>query len=254
MKVLVTGATGRTGALVMEKLRFLPDTFEPIGLARSPDRVAEKFGSTEGFIIGDITNFSDIETAIAGCEKLVILTSAVPQLKAPPQQGQKPEFEFEPGGMPETVDWLGQKNQIDAAKQAGVQHIVLVGSMGGTNSNHPLNSLGNGKILIWKRQAEQYLIDSGIKYTIIRAGGLLDQPGGQRELIVGKDDNFLTAPPNGIPTNIPRADVAELVVQALIQPQAIDKAFDVIAKPEDDRSAVKTSDFKELFARTTPDL
>ncbi len=254
MKVLLTGATGRTGALVMQKLRSLPDKFKPIGLARSPVKVAEKFGSTAGFIIGDITNFSDLKSAIADCDALVILTSAVPQLKAPPQPGQKPEFEFEPGGMPEQVDWLGQKNQIDAAKQAGVQHIVLVGSMGGTNPNNPLNDLGNGKILIWKRQAEQYLIDSGIKYTIIRAGGLLDQPGGKRELIVGKNDTLLTNPPNGIPTSIPREDVAELVVQALIQPNAIDKAFDVISKPEDDPSTVKTSDFNELFAQTTPGL
>jgi len=29
-----------------------------------------------------------------------------------------------------------------------VKHIVLVGSMGGTDLNHPLNSLGNGNILV----------------------------------------------------------------------------------------------------------
>jgi hypothetical protein len=37
---------------------------------------------------------------------------------------------------------------ILTAKAAGVKHIVLVGSMGGTNPNHPLNSLGNGNILV----------------------------------------------------------------------------------------------------------
>ena len=71
--------------------------------------------------------------------------------------------------------------------------------MGGTNEQHPLNKMGNGNILIWKRKAEQYLIDSGIDYTIIRAGGLLDAPGGQRELLVGKDDQLLQNPPDGIP-------------------------------------------------------
>lgn len=35
-----------------------------------------------------------------------------------------------------------------SAKTTGVKHVVLVGSMGGTNSNHPLNSLGNGNILV----------------------------------------------------------------------------------------------------------
>ena len=61
------------------------------------------------------------------------------------------------------VDWIGQKTQIDLAKDAGVKHIVIVGSMGGTDENHMLNSIGNGKILIWKRKAEQYLIDSGVQ-------------------------------------------------------------------------------------------
>ena len=32
------------------------------------------------------------------------------------------------------------------AKAAGVKQIVLVGSMGGTNPNHPLNSLSNSNI------------------------------------------------------------------------------------------------------------
>lgn len=34
------------------------------------------------------------------------------------------------------VDWLGQKTQIDLAKDAGIQHIVIIGSMGGTDENH----------------------------------------------------------------------------------------------------------------------
>ena len=34
------------------------------------------------------------------------------------------------------VDWLGQKTQIDLARDAGVKHIVIVGSMGGTDENH----------------------------------------------------------------------------------------------------------------------
>lgn len=31
----------------------------------------------------------------------------------------RPEFSFKEGQMPEQVDWLGQKLQIDAAKKAG---------------------------------------------------------------------------------------------------------------------------------------
>ena len=74
------------------------------------------------------------------------------------------------------IDWLGQKAQIDAAKEAGVKKVVLISSMGGTDENHPLNKLGNGNILIWKRKAEEYLINSGgLNYTIIHPGGLIDE-------------------------------------------------------------------------------
>ena len=253
-RVLVTGATGRTGSLVLQKLRQYPEQFDAVGFARSEAKTQECFGNTQGFCFGDINHPATLNAALSGVQALVILTSAVPQIKAPPLPGERPEFGFEPNGTPEEVDYIGQKSQIDAAITANIQHIVLVGSMGGTNPNHPLNQLGNGNILVWKRKAEQYLIDSGVDYTIIRAGGLLDKPGGVRELLVGKDDQFLANPPNGIPTSVPRTDVAEVVVQALQEPTARNKAFDLISMPEGDRTAIITTDFAALFAQATAGL
>ncbi|HEY9598226.1 MAG TPA: SDR family oxidoreductase [Cyanophyceae cyanobacterium] len=254
LQVLVTGATGRTGSLVVQKLQQHSNQFIVRGFARSREKVEQLFGTTEGFYFGDIRDSSALTSALDGCQALVILTSAVPQMKGIPQPGQRPEFTFPADEMPEVIDYQGQVNQIEAAKAAGVKHIVLVGSMGGTNENHPLNRIGNGNILIWKRKAEQELIDSGIDYTIIRAGGLLDEPGGKRELLIGKDDTLLMNPPGGIPTSIPRADVAELVVQALLEPNARNKALDTISKPENAPDAVVTTDFAALFAQTTPGL
>ncbi|MBD1912081.1 MULTISPECIES: SDR family oxidoreductase [unclassified Leptolyngbya] len=253
-RVLVTGATGKTGSLTLQKLRQHPEEFEAIGFARSEAKVKELFGSTEGFFLGDIKDKAALEQAFKGCQALIILTSAVPRMAAPPQPGERPTFDFEPGGMPEAIDYEGQRNQIDAAIAAGVEQIVLVGSMGGTQLNHPLNQLGQGNILVWKRRAEEYLINSGIDYTIIRAGGLLDQPGGLRELLVSKQDVFLTQAPNGIPPSIPRADVAEVAIQALQERGARNKAFDLISKPAEDPSASVTKDFAALFAQTSPGL
>jgi nucleoside-diphosphate-sugar epimerase len=123
-KILVTGATGRTGSLVLKKLRQQLGKFIGLGLARSQAKVEEIFGSTENFFLGDIQDREILEKAMAGCQALVILTSAVPQMQKPPTEGEKPAFTFAPGGMPEEVDWLGQKNQIDVAKQVGVEQIV----------------------------------------------------------------------------------------------------------------------------------
>lgn len=254
LQVLVTGATGRTGSIVVQKLQQRPEQFAVKGFARSEAKVRELFGRTEGGYLGDINNSDSLKSALGGCDALVILTSAAPRMKAPPEPGQRPEFIYSEGGTPEQVDYQGQVNQIDAAKAAGVKHIVLVGSMGGTDKQHPLNRMANGNILIWKRKAEAYLIDSGIDYTIIRAGGLQDQPGGQRELIIGKDDTLLANPPDGIPTSIPRADVAEVVAQALKSSVVRNKAFDVISKPEGTPGAVVTRDFQALFEQTTPGL
>lgn len=252
LTVLVTGATGRTGSLVVKKLLQQPEEFSVRGFGRSPSKATDLLGEDVPFFVGDIRAPETLTPALEGCDALVILTSAIPQMQGMSESG-RPQMGFPPDEMPEAIDYHGQVNQINGAKAAGVKHIVLVGSMGGTDENHMLNSIGNGNILIWKRKAEQYLIDSGIDYTIIHAGGLQDQPGGRRELLVGDSDELLRNPPDGVPTSLPRADVAELVVQALQQPAARNKGFDVISKPEE-ASAHATADFAALFERTTPGL
>ncbi|KVI03291.1 NAD(P)-binding domain-containing protein [Cynara cardunculus var. scolymus] len=229
--VLVTGAGGRTGQIVYKKLKERSGEYIARGLVRTEES-KEKIGGADDVFIGDITNVESVIPAIQGIDALVILTSAVPKMKPgfDPSKGGRPEFYFEDGSYPEQVDWEGQKSQIDAAKAAGVKQIVLVGSMGGTNINHPLNSLGNGNILVWKRKAEQYLADSGIPYTIIsfggfssrrrieyesvlaRAGGLQDKEGGVRELLTGKDDELLQTETK----TIARADVAEVCIQVYL--------------------------------------
>ncbi|OVA17841.1 hypothetical protein BVC80_1835g233 [Macleaya cordata] len=256
--VLVTGASGATGQLAYNKLKERPDQFVARGFVRS-EHSKKKIGGGDGVFIGDIQDAESIVPAIQGIDALIILTSAIPKIKPGlvPDQGEKaekyidgsfesmPEFYFEEGQYPEQVDWIGQKNQIDAGKAAGVKHIVLVGSAGGSDPNHPLNSLGNGNILVWKRKAEQYLVDSGVPYTIIRAGGLIDNPGGMRELLVGKNDEFLPTE-NGY---VPRADVAEVCVQALHFDETKFKAFDLGSKPEG--KGTPTKDFKALFSQVT---
>lgn len=244
--VLVTGAGGRTGQIVYKKLKERSDQFVARGLVRTAES-KEKIGGADDVFVGDIRNAESIIPAVQGIDALIILTSAVPKMKPgfDPSKGERPEFYFEDGSYPEQVDWIGQKNQIDAARAVGVKQIVLVGSMGGTDINHPLNNIGNGKILIWKRKAEQYLADSGIPYTIIRAGGLQDKDGGVRELLVGKDDELLKTETR----TIARPDVAEVCIQALQYEEAKLKAFDLASKPEG--TGTPTTDFKALFSQVT---
>lgn len=244
--VLVTGAGGRTGHIVYQKLKDRADRFVVRGLVRSEESKA-KIGGANDVYIGDITQKESLTHAVSGIDVLIILTSASPKMKPgfDPTKGGRPEFYYEDGSYPEQVDWVGQKNQIDAAKEAGVKHIILVGSMGGSTPNHVLNSFGNGKILVWKRKAEEYLAGSGLPYTLIRPGGLQDNEGGVRELLTGKDDGLLATDTK----LIPRADVAEVSVQALYFQEAKNKAFDLASKPEG--AGTPTKDFKALFSEVT---
>ncbi|MGY6529280.1 MAG: hypothetical protein ACXITR_05075 [Cyanobacterium sp.] len=82
----------------------------------------------------------------------------------------------------------------------------------------------------------------------------IPSPSGRGGSIVGKDDNFLSSPPDGVPTSIPRGDVAHTVIASLSAPHARNKAFDLISKPEDFPQAQITKDWDKLFSQTTPGL
>jgi len=140
-------------------------------------------------IVSDVTQLSSnaengIPRGLNGAEAMIICTSAVPyisklsvikaMMNIPVNvlSGKKAlnprdfRFRFRPDQYPEKVDYLGQVTQIDLAKKLGIRHVVVVSSMGGTNSENFLNSIGkdkngdgNGDILLWKRKAERYLTE-----------------------------------------------------------------------------------------------
>jgi uncharacterized protein YbjT (DUF2867 family) len=62
----------------------------------------------------------------------------------------------------------------------------------------PGNDL-SGNILLWKRKAEKYLIESGLNYTILHPGGLIDSKGGVREIVSGINDELLKEKVRSIP-------------------------------------------------------
>lgn len=250
LNVLVTGAAGRTGRLVFQRLLQREDA-DVRGMVRSIDAAKDVLDEdgVARLVVGDVRDRASLDSALEGIDALVVLTSAVPRKKPDQAEGAPPSFEFAPGGTPELVDWEGGKNQVDVAKQKGIGHIIFVGSMGSTDPNHPLNRVGNGNILRFKRKAEEYLISSGVPYTVINPGGLINEDPGERELVAGKNDELFKV---YNPPSIPRGDLAHAVEEALFSTEAKDKAFDLVCKPKGDGAA--TTDFESLFASTTPGL
>ncbi len=267
-RVLVTGAAGQTGQHIFRKLLAKPG-YTPIGTVRSEESRQALLAGTAGIgagedaapippesvVVCDITSAetSAIDELMKDCDALMICTSAKP---APTgevnEETKRPIFGF-PNGQPELVDWIGQKNLIDAAKKANKEvHVVLCSSMGGTNPHNSLNNLGKitkpdgsvsgGDILKWKRKAEVYLMkESGLPYTIVHPGGLLNEPGNQRELCLGVDDKI----PGTSNNSVPREDVANVMIAALEDDSYRGRSFDLVSKPVGD--GVTTKDYGKLL-------
>jgi nucleoside-diphosphate-sugar epimerase len=81
------------------------------------------------------------------------------------------------------VDNFGTVNQVEACRKAGITRFVLVSSIlvNGAAMGQLLNPAYIvlnllGLTLVAKLQAEKHIRKSGINYTIVRPGGLTDQP------------------------------------------------------------------------------
>jgi uncharacterized protein YbjT (DUF2867 family) len=255
-RVAVTGAGGKTGGLVFRKMLARPDEFAPVGIVRSEQSRSALIADgvpADCIRVADITSPLAIAAAVEGCSAVVIATSATPAPSGVTDESTgRPVFAF-PNGQPEEVDWLGQKAQIDAAEAFGPEtHVVICSSMGGTDPENMLNALGReklpdgsykgGNILLWKRKAEKYLIDSGLPYTVVHPGGLIDEAGGKREIVIGVDDDRTEGE-----RSIPREDVAEVLLQAVLIPSYRNRTFDIRSKVEGEGEI--TTDFTALLDR-----
>ncbi len=122
----------------------------------------------------------------------------------------------------ERADAQGNVNAIEAAKAAGVPYFMLLSTIGAGGSlaalPPPLRAVLQGSIDA-KNIAEGHLTESGLTYTIVRPGGLNDNPpSGQGVLL--EDETVLAS--------IGRAELAKLTVDALYDPGAQDKIYSAI--------------------------
>ena len=111
--------------------------------------------------------------------------------------------------------------------------------MGTTTPDSFLDKVGGGWILFYKLNAEAFLMQSGLAFTIVKPSGLSDTPGGKSFLLVGHDDSITNK------SSIPRSDVATVLTRACLLPSdAANTRFDLTSDP----SRPSSGDFKALFA------
>lgn len=215
MKAFVAGATGETGRRIVQELiaRNIPVR----ALVRDIEKARGILSPEAELVVGDVLQPESLTAALGDSTVLLVATGAKPS--------------FDPTG-PYKVDFEGTKNLVNAAKVKGIEHFVFVSSLCTSQLFHPLNLFW--LILVWKKQAEEYIQKSGLTYTIVRPGGLKNEDNPDPIVMQTADTLF-----DG---SIPRQKVAQVAVEALFEADARNKIVEIVAKPE-----AASKSFKELF-------
>lgn len=189
MRILVIGAAGRTGRLLVEQalghghhVRALVHTTE---LNLASERLE--------IVHGDVLRFGDVESAVAGVEAVVFMVSGAAARSA------------------------GVANVMHAMAASDVEHLVAV-SAGGAFAR-------NDRRMSWSFRAqiatslkktyddlermEQLVAASGLDWTIVRLGGLSD--GAQTGHYRVSQDGSLVAKP----ARLSRADAAAFILKTV---------------------------------------
>ncbi|TVP60994.1 MAG: NAD-dependent epimerase/dehydratase family protein [Nodularia sp. (in: Bacteria)] len=216
MKAFVAGATGETGRRIVQELvgRNIPVR----ALVRDVEKARAILPADVELVVGDVLQPETLNAALGDSTVLLCATGAKPN--------------FDPTG-PYKVDFEGTKNLVAAAKSKGIEHFVLVSSLCVSQLFHPLNLFW--LILVWKKQAEEYIQKSGLTYTIVRPGGLKNEDNSDAIVMQSADTLF-----DG---SIPRQKVAQVAVESLFEPAARNKVVEVVAKPD-----ATPKNLGELFA------
>lgn len=202
--VLVAGASGRTGSQIMERLQAKGYAVRP--LTSNRERAMQRHGDAWRWLEVDVRNAEQVATAMHGVS-FVICAIGASQREGP--------------NGPEFVDFGGVRNLTDAASAEGVRQFVLISSAAAGPHRQRSRMLEIGNIRYWKTLGENHLKSSGVAYTIIGPGGLIDEPSSGEGLRVLSRQDY----PGG---SIRIGDIAMLAVNALANPDAVNKTFAAI--------------------------
>jgi uncharacterized protein YbjT (DUF2867 family) len=203
LEVAVVGGHGKVALRLLRLLSERGDRGR--GLIRNPDHAADVDATGATGVGADIENLDAdaIARSIAGVDAIVFAAGAGAGSGAARKR---------------TVDYAGAVKLIDAARMNDVSRYVMVSAIG---ANHPERWSDEMRPYYEaKADADRELTDSGLDYTIVRPGGLTDDPG------TGSVD---AAADLGRYGTIPRDDVAATLLACLDEPATIRKAFDVVS-------------------------
>lgn len=204
MRVVVAGAHGKIAREFGRLLAARGD--EVVGLIRNPEHAEDLRGDGVQPAVIDLEQAGVAELAahLDGADAVVFAAGAGPGSGA---------------ARKDTVDRAASVLLADAAERAGVRRFLQVSAMG---AGQPANPPGVGEVfaayLDAKRAAEEDLRARDLDWTILRPGRLTDDPPtGEVTLAaeVRRDE-------------VPRADVAAVLVALLDEPASVRKELALV--------------------------
>jgi uncharacterized protein YbjT (DUF2867 family) len=200
MDVVVAGGHGKIGLRLLRLLAARGDRAR--GLIRKPEQADDLEQAGAEPVICDLEREDDISQHVSGADAVVFAAGAGP--------GSGPERK-------RTMDLGGALKLIDAAKATGVSRYLIVSSMGAGNPSSGSQQMR--PYLEAKHDADEALAASGLDYTIVRPGGLTDEPGSGR---------IALAESLGRRGSIPRDDVAAVLALTLTADNTIGRSFELL--------------------------
>lgn len=159
----IIGATGTTGRGLVAALKEKGAAFRC--LVRDTAKAAETLGSDVALVQADLSDAASIEAGLQGCDKLFLLS----------------------GHSPVMVEQ--QLNAVNAAKAAGVKHIVKLSGGSFIIKEDTPAMIGRGH---W--QIEQDIRKSGLDWTFLRPGFFMQNFLNMAEAIKGMGKVMMPVP------------------------------------------------------------
>ena len=204
LTVAVLGATGRTGAHVVDDLMARGHAVR--GISRSAGGRPPRDGVV--WISADVRRPETLRPALDGVDALVYAVGVT-------------YTEVEVSALYD-VYHTGVADTAAVARQAGVKRFVLLSSAGSAGPRELPERLRPS--MDAKAKGEAALRTAGIHYTISRTPGLWDRPGGEYGILFLQTGHI---PPGG-PYMICREDSAAVLAECAVTEKAINKTFTAI--------------------------
>ncbi|HEV3357162.1 MAG TPA: SDR family oxidoreductase [Pseudonocardiaceae bacterium] len=202
MRIVIAGGHGQIALRLERLLAARGDA--PVGLIRNPEHAADLTAAGAEPVVTDLEQVSVAALAdhLAGADAVVFAAGAGPG------SGD---------ARKDTVDRGASALLADAAQAAGVRRFVQVSSMGADRAE-----LGSDSFSVYlraKAAAEADLRTRDLDWTILRPGGLTNDPGTGRVRL---------APSTGR-GSVPRDDVAAVLLALLDAPTTVGMTIELIS-------------------------